>query len=65
MELRFVRHGDLLGGERRIEVTLMVYRENDRAALKHALTMNYPEMKKQPANDTSKVITNPVINVHR
>jgi hypothetical protein len=51
-------------GKRRIEITLMVHRENDGPTLKHALPMNYAKMKKQSANKAAKMITKPVIEIH-
>jgi hypothetical protein len=51
-------------GERRIEVTLMVHGENHRPALNHAFPMNYAKTKKQSADETRKVITKPVVEIH-
>src|SRR6266550_3182844 len=50
---------------RRIEITLMVHRENHRTALNHALPMNYAKTKKKSADQARKIVTKPVIDVHR
>ena len=51
--------------EGRIEITLMVHRENHRTALNHALPMNYAKTKKKSANQARKIVAKPVIEVHR
>jgi hypothetical protein len=42
----------------------MVHCEDDRAALKHPLPMNYTKTKKQSANEAAKLIPEPVIEIH-
>jgi hypothetical protein len=51
-------------GKRRIEITLMVHCEDGGAALKHPLPMDYTKTKKQSANDATKMIPEPVKEIH-
>src|SRR4029077_9711355 len=51
-------------GERRIKEALMICGQNHRTGLDHALAMDDSETEKQLREQTAKMITEPVIEIH-
>ena len=51
-------------GERRVEKTLMVHGQNNRAALNHPLGMQYADLKKDPRDQPRQIVPEPVIEIH-
>jgi hypothetical protein len=53
-----------IAGERRIEIALVIHRQNDRPALNHAFAMQNSKPKKEAGEKPGKVVTDPVVKIH-
>src|SRR5436190_1537824 len=50
--------------ERRIEIALVVRRQDDRAVVNHALAMDDPKPETNPAYQLDEMVAEPVIGIH-
>jgi hypothetical protein len=51
-------------GEWRIEITLVIHRQNHRTCLNHTLPMNYPKAKTYSTDQAREMVTEPVVGIH-
>src|SRR5262249_13209735 len=51
-------------GQWRIEIALVIHRENYGPALNHALPMNHSKTKEQPPSQPGQMVTSPIVEIH-